>query len=55
VAVEKLGHQEFTEIGSRQETLPTIFQVFWTFSTSQFSAFFRKTDFFISRKDYHHL
>jgi hypothetical protein len=47
VAVEKLGHQEFSEIASRQEARQTISAVF---TITRLSTFFKKTDFFNSHR-----
>jgi hypothetical protein len=55
VAVEKLAHSEFAKLDRVRKLYKRFFPVSWTFSITRFSTFFRKTDFFNSHKDYHHL
>jgi hypothetical protein len=55
VAVEKLAHFDFAKTASHQEALQTIFPSLRDISITRFSTFFRKTDFFNSHRDYHHL
>jgi hypothetical protein len=54
VAVEKLAHLDFAKTASRQEALKRFFRVSWTFCTTRFLTFLRKSEFFNSQGDYHH-
>jgi hypothetical protein len=53
VAVEKLAQSEFAKIGSRQETLETIFLSPLDIFCRPIFDFFRKTEFFNSHSSYH--